>query len=43
MPDNYRHFMRLMGDTKTLEGAAIFDANGASVSLGSDHPRIVAR
>jgi predicted permease len=41
MPDNYRHFMRLMGDTKTLEGAAIFDANGASVSLGSDHPRIV--
>ena len=41
LPDNYKHFMRLMGDTKTLEGAAIFRANGASVSLGSDHPRIV--
>ncbi len=41
LPDNYRHFMRLMGDTKTLEGAAIFHANGASVSLGGDHPRIV--
>ncbi len=41
LPDNYRHFARLMGNTKTLEGAAIFRSNGASVSLGSDHPRIV--
>ena len=41
IPDNYRHFTRLMGETKTLEGAAIFRANGASVSLGGDHPRIV--
>jgi predicted permease len=41
LPDNYRHFVRLMGNTKTLEGGSIFHANGASVSLGSDHPRIV--
>ncbi len=41
LPDNYRHFIRLMGNTKTLEGGSIFRANGASVSLGSDHPRIV--
>jgi predicted permease len=41
MPVNYRHFMHLMGETKTLEGAAIFHENGASISLGSDHPRIL--
>ncbi|HTV06800.1 MAG TPA: ABC transporter permease [Acidobacteriaceae bacterium] len=41
IPDNYRHFMHLRHDAKTLEDAAIFRQQGMSVSLGGDHPRIV--
>jgi predicted permease len=40
-PDNYRHFLRLKHDSKTLEDATIFSQKGASVSPDGDHPRIV--
>ena len=40
-PDNYRHFLRLKNDSKTLEDAAIFEQRGMSVSPTGDHPRIV--
>jgi predicted permease len=41
IPDNYRHFLRLKKDTKTLEDAVIFGQFGVSVSPTGDHPRIV--
>ncbi len=41
LPDNYRHFLRLKTNTKTLEDAAIFGQFGVSVSPTGDHPRIV--
>jgi predicted permease len=41
IPDNYRHFLRLKHDAKTIEGAAIFQQKGMSVSPSGDHPRIV--
>jgi predicted permease len=41
IPDNYRHFMRLKKDTRTLEDAVIFRQMGVSVSPSGDHPRIV--
>jgi predicted permease len=40
IPDNYRHFMRLKKDARTLEDAAIFAQRGMSVSANGDHPRI---
>jgi predicted permease len=40
-PDNYRHFLRLRGDARTIEDAAIFTQTGVSVSRNGDHPRIV--
>ena len=40
-PDNYRHFVRLKSDSKTLEDAALFQQRGMSVSPTGDHPRIV--
>jgi predicted permease len=40
-PDNYLHYLRLRKETKTLEGAAIFQQRGMSVSSTGDHPRIV--
>ena len=40
-PDNYRHFIRLRQDAKTLEDAAIFQTPGFSVSPTGEHPRIV--
>jgi predicted permease len=40
-PDNYRHFLRLKKDAKTIEDAAIFSQTGVSVSRNDDHPRIV--
>jgi predicted permease len=41
IPDNYRHFLRLRNDAKTIEDAAIFSQTGVSVSRNGDHPRIV--
>jgi hypothetical protein len=41
VPDNYRHYLRLKKDSKTIEDAAIFSQAGSSVSLTGDHPRIV--
>jgi predicted permease len=41
IPDNYRHFMRLRNDSKTIEDAAIFRQYGMSISPTGDHPRIV--
>ncbi len=41
IPDNYRHFLRLKKEAKTLEDAAIFGQFGVSVSPTGDHPRIV--
>ena len=40
-PDNYRHFVHLKKDAKTLEDAAIFAQVQTSVSSANDHPRIV--
>jgi predicted permease len=40
-PDNYRHFLRLKNDAKTIEDAAIFSQTGVSVSRNDDHPRII--
>jgi predicted permease len=40
-PDNYRHYLRLKHDSKTLEDAAIFSEKGVSVSPAGKHPRIV--
>ncbi len=40
-PDNYRHYLRLKQDAKTIEDAAIFQTPGLSVSPTGDHPRIV--
>src|ERR1700733_1344826 len=40
-PNNYRHFLRLKNDAKTIKGAAIFSQNGLSVSRNDEHPRIV--
>ena len=40
-PDNYRHFLRLRKDAKTLEDAAIFQTPGFSVSPTGEHPSIV--
>lgn len=41
IPDNYRHFLRLKNTSTTLEDAAIFFQNGASVSPNGEHARIV--
>jgi predicted permease len=41
IPDNYRHFLRLRHDAKTIEDAAIYRQEAASVSPHGDHPRIV--
>ena len=41
IPPNYRHYVRLKQDTRTLEDASIFEQSGSSVSLDGDHPRIV--
>lgn len=40
-PFNYRHFVRLKKEAKTLDGAAIFSTPGESVSLSGDHPLLV--
>jgi hypothetical protein len=40
-PDNYRHYLRLKKDAKTIEDAAIFHQRGISVSPSGDQPRIV--
>jgi predicted permease len=40
-PDNYRHYLRLKQDAKTIEDAAIFHQRGISVSPSGDQPRIV--
>jgi predicted permease len=41
VPDNYRHFLRLKNDAKTIEDAAIFHQSGVSVSPNGDHPHIM--
>jgi predicted permease len=41
IPDNYRHYLRLKQNAKTLEDAAILGQSAESVSLNGDHPRIV--
>lgn len=41
IPDNYRHYLRLKHDSKTLEDAAIFQQFGVSVSPNGDRPHIV--
>ena len=40
-PDNYRHYLRLKKESKTLADAAIFQNHGVSVSPSGDHPHIV--
>ncbi len=41
IPDNYRHYLRLKENAKTIEGAAIFSQAGQSISATGEHPRIV--
>ena len=41
VPDNYRHYLRLKKDAKTIEDAAIFHQRGISVSPNGDQPHIV--
>jgi predicted permease len=41
LPDNYLHYLRLKTSSKTLEDAAIFQSDGASVSPDGLRPRIV--
>lgn len=41
MPDNYRHYLRLKSDSRTLEDAAIFENRGASVSPDGKYPHVV--
>jgi len=41
IPVNYRHYLRLKHDAKTLEDAAIFQEPGFSVSPSGDRPQIV--
>ena len=41
IPVNYRHYLRLKQDAKSLEDAAIFQEPGISVSPNGDRPRIV--
>lgn len=41
LPDNYRHYLRLKKESKTLADAAIFQNHGVSVSPSGDHPHIV--
>jgi putative ABC transport system permease protein len=41
VPFNYRHYLRLRKDSRTLQDAAIFQQHGASVSPSGDHPHIV--
>jgi predicted permease len=38
---NYRHYLRVKQESKSLEDAAIFQEQGASVSTGGDHPHIL--
>ena len=40
VPDNYRHYLRLKKDSKSIEDAAIFQ-HAASVSADGDRPRVV--
>jgi predicted permease len=40
-PDNYRHYLRLKHDAKTIEDAAILQTPAVSVSESGDRPRIV--
>src|SRR6202046_2183150 len=40
-PDNYRHYLRLKGEAKTIEDAAIFHQRGISVSPNGDQPHMV--
>ena len=41
VPFNYRHYLRLRRDSRTLQDAAVFQELGASVSTSGDHPYIV--
>ncbi len=41
VPFNYRHYLRLRQDAKSIQDAAIFHDHGVSVSLNGDHPHIV--
>ncbi|OJV40260.1 MAG: hypothetical protein BGO25_03705 [Acidobacteriales bacterium 59-55] len=41
VPDNYRHFLYLKENAKTLEDAAIFRHSAGSISPNGDHPRVV--
>ena len=40
-PDNYRHYLRLKKDARTIDDAAIVHQRGLSVSPNGDRPRIV--
>lgn len=41
IPVNYRHFLRLKEQTKTIEDAAIFHQRGESVAIEGEHPQII--
>ena len=41
IPDNYRQFLHLKQNAKTIEDAAIFQQGADSLSSSGDHPRMV--
>ena len=41
IPDNYRQFLHLKRNAKTIEDAAIFQQGADSLSSSGDHPRMV--
>jgi predicted permease len=41
IPDNYRQFLHLKHNAKTLDDAAIFQQGADSISSSGDHPRMV--
>jgi predicted permease len=41
IPFNYRHYLRLRHDAKTIDDAAIFQPGGPSVSENGERPRII--
>ncbi len=41
VPFNYRHYLRLKKDSRSLQDAAIFQEHGVSVSPGGDHPHVL--
>jgi predicted permease len=42
LPDNPNHFLDWQSNTKTFSGLSIFTNSNSSISVGTDHPELVA-